>query len=285
VYSHPDKLLKLTDVEKYYFQLLPQHPGKFWLITENKKGKKGLYASKTEFILSPRYDDIQVWESDLFKTELKDKTGLINTQGKILIPAVYDGLNYQNGQIATLKNAKFGLVSLNRTVDIAPAYTALLKKYDPFGKAFIANKNGQYGLVTSANKPITDFIYDEIRYWQYEVALVKQEDIWYLYHFGEKRNTFKPMEEIEYIKQTDDEIVLKVYMDKKYGVLSNTRGLLISCEYDDLRNVGTTEYPLYVGEKNVKEAGILLVFYIDKDGKAIRRQIFDQDKYNSIACE
>jgi hypothetical protein len=42
---------------------------------------------------------------------------------------------------------------------------------------------------------------------------------------------------------------------------------------------------LYVGEKNVKEAGVFLVFYIDKDGKAIRRQIFAHDKYNSIACE
>jgi hypothetical protein len=61
--------------------------------------------------------------------------------------------------------------------------------------------------------------------------------------------------------------------------------MLISCEYDDLRNVGTTDYPLYVGEKNVKEAGVFLVFYIDKDGKAIRRQIFAHDKYNSIACE
>jgi hypothetical protein len=285
VYAQPDKLLKLTDVEKYHFQVLSQHPDQFWLITENKKGKKGIYASKTGAILTPRYDDIQVWESDLFKTELKEKTGLINTQGKILIPAVYDGLNYQNGQIATLKNAKFGLVSLNRAVDIAPSYTALLKKYDAAGKVFIANKNGQYGLVTATNKPITDFIFDEIRYWQNEVALVQQDDTWYLYHFGEKRNTFKPIEEIEYITQTDDEIVLKVYMDKEYGVLSNTRGLLISCEYHDLRNVGTSELPLYVGEKNVKEAGVFLVFYIDKDGKAIRRQIFAHDKYNSIACE
>lgn len=285
VYSYPDKMVKLTDVEKYNFQMLPQSPGQFWLVTENKKGKKGLYASKTEFILSPRYDDIQVWEQDLFKTELKGKTGLINTQGKILIPAVYDGLNYQSGQIATLKNARFGLVSLNHTVDIVPAYTALLKKYDSSGKIFIANKDGLYGLVTAANKPLTDFAFEEIRYWQNEVALVMQDDTWYLYHFIEKRNTFKPMEEVEYVKQTDEEIVLKVYMDKKYGVLSNTKGLLISCEYDDLRNVGTTDYPLYVGEKNVKEAGVLLVFYIDRDGKAIRRQIFDHNRYNSIACE
>jgi hypothetical protein len=277
--------VKLTDVEKYTFQMLSQYPDQYWLITENKKGKKGIYASKTGAILSPRYDDIQVWEPDLFKTELKEKTGLINTQGKILIPAVYDGLNYQNGQIATLKNAKFGLVSFNRSVDISPAYTALLRKYDAAGKVFIANKNGSYGLVTAANKPLTEFDFDEIRYWQDEVALVKQDDTWYLYHVGEKRNIFKPMEEIEYVKQTDDEIILKVYMDNKYGVLSNTRGVLISCEYDDLRNVGTTDYPLYVGEKNVKEAGVFLVFYIDKDGKAIRRQIFAHDKYNSIACE
>ncbi len=285
VYSQPDKLIKLTDVDKYTFQMLPQSLDQFWLITENKKGKKGLYASKTEFTLSPRYDDIQVWEQDLFKTELKGKTGLINTQGKILIPAVYDGLNYQSGQIATLKNSKFGLVNLSHSVDIVPAYTALLKKYDPAGKLFIANKDGVYGLVTASNKPVTEFVFDEIRYWQNDVALVMQDDTWYLYHISEKRNTFKPMEEIEYVKQTDDEIVLKVYMDKKYGVLSNTKGLLIDCEYDDLGNVGTSDYPLYVGEKNVKEAGVFLVFYIDKDGKSIRRQIFDNDRYNRIACE
>lgn len=280
------KLTKLGDFTKVSLQRLPQYPEQVWLLLENKAGKKGIYSIKTGNLLPARYDDIQIWEPDLYRTQLKGKYGLINPQGKMVLPAVYDGLNYQPDKyMAVLKNGKFGLMHLQDKVTIPAQYSTLLKKYDKGGKFFIAGKEGKYGLISVSNQPLSDFVFDEIRFWQYEVALVKQNETWYLYDFVQRRFLFKPMEYIQYVKEEADEIVLKVYIDKMYGILSSAKGLLIDCEYEDLVNVGSEAYPLYLAEKYIDDADVHLVYYINREGKAVRKQLFDQKKYNRILCE
>lgn len=286
VNSRTGKLIKLGNFIKASLQKLPDYSRHAWLVLQNKAGKKGLYASATDLLLSPRFDDIQVWEPELYKIEVNGKYGLINSKGKPVLPPVYDGLDYQpDGTVALLKAQKFGILNRQTSVTIKPQYSTLVKKYDEPGKAFIASKDGKYGLISAKNEPLTEFVYDEIRYWQPDVALVKQGQTWQLYHLTEKRFTFSPMDFIQPIKEDRTEILLKVYMNKSYGILSNTRGMVVSCEYDDLRNVGTPELPLYVGEKYVRDADVYLVFYIDREGKAIRRQLFNQNRYNRIVCE
>jgi hypothetical protein len=283
--SSAGKLNKLPDAEKARLQLLPAYPNQSWIILENKRGKKGIFSVHNGAMLSPRYDNIQVWEPDLFRTELNGKYGLVDAKGKILLPAIYDGLDYRQGMIATLKNGKFGLMNINKSFTIPPQYAALLRNYDQSGRVLIAAKAGKYGLIGTDNKPLSEFVFDEIQFWQNEVALVRQEQTWYLYHFVEKRYIFKPIDFIEYIKQSPEEIVLKVYMDKMYGILSNTKGQVVSCDYEDLVNVGSETFPLYVGEKYIDDADLYLVFYINREGQPMRRQIFNANKYQRMLCD
>lgn len=285
VYSPSGKLIKLQDTEKVKLQSVPAHPAHSWITLQNKKGKKGILDLNTGTLISPRYDDIQVWQPDLYKTALKGKFGLVNAKGKILIPAIYDGLDYQQGMIATLKNGKFGLMNINRKLIIPPQYSALLRKYDQAGQTFIAARQGKYGLIGTDNKPLSEFIFDEIQFWQNEVALVRQQQTWYLYHIIEKRYIYKPMDDISYIHQSPEEIVLKVYIDKMYGILSNIKGQVINCDYEDLANVGSDTLPLYVGEKYIDDADIYLVFYINREGKSMRRQIFNPSNYQRMLCD
>ncbi|QHT67050.1 WG repeat-containing protein [Rhodocytophaga rosea] len=284
-YSPGGKLIKLPEAEKIRLQLLSAYDNQSWIILENKRGKKGILSVQNGALLPPRYDDIQVWEPDLYKTELKGKFGLVNAKGKILLPAIYDGLDYQKGLIATLKNGKFGLMNVSKSFTIPPQYSALLRNYDQSGRVLIAAKAGRYGLIGADNKPLSEFVFDEIQYWQNEVALVRQDQTWYLYHFVEKRYIFKPIDFIEYIKQSPEEIVLKVYMDKMYGILSNTKGQVVSCDYEDLANVGSETFPLYLGEKYIDDADIYLVFYINREGQPMRRQIFNANKYQRMLCD
>jgi hypothetical protein len=42
--------------------------------------------------------------------------------------------------------------------------------------------------------------------------------------------------------------------------------------------------PLYFTEKQVEEAGIYVVIYYDKDGRQLRKQVFETDEYEKIYC-
>jgi hypothetical protein len=284
-YFRPDNFVKLGNFPKISLLRL-ENSAWYWLQVEDKMGRKGLYSPKGAVMLPVRYEKIIPWRGDLFCVQLNGKYGLVNQTGKLMLPPSYSALEYQkDGFIATLRNGKFGLIHMAREINIQPQYDKLLRPFDGSGNLLIAVKGGKQGLINVANEPVSEFAFDEIRYWQYGVALVKQESRWHLYQIGDRKFLFKPIEEFSYVRQDKEEIILKVYADKKYGILSNEKGVVVDFEYDDLRNVGSEKIPFYLAENFVDDADVYLVFYLDRNGKRVHRQLFDEKRYARIICE
>ncbi|MDJ1467496.1 WG repeat-containing protein [Xanthocytophaga flava] len=281
----PDAFLKLGNFVKISLLQLEGQQSRRWILVEDKAGAQGLLSAKGQAILPVKYDKIVLWTPDLIAVEAGGKWGLMDGNGKQILPLLYSALNYENGFVSTLKNGKFGLLHLERGIDIPPQYERLIKPYTDNSLLFVAAKNGKYGFVTADNEPASDFIFDEINYWQYGVALVKKGDQWQFYQIAEKKYTLKPVDAFEYIQQDDKEIIMRLYANKQYGIVSNTRGIVVDLEYDDLRNVGTKEIPFYLGEKYIDTADVYLIFYIDRDGKKVHKQLFDQQRYDRIVCD
>jgi hypothetical protein len=284
-YFRPDNFVKLGSFQKISLLRL-ENSAWYWLQVEDKMGRKGLYSPKGAVVLPVRYEKIIPWRGDLFCVQLNGKYGLVNQAGKLMLPPSYSALEYQkDGFIATLRNGKFGLIHMAREINIQPQYDKLLRPFDGSGNLLIAVKEGKQGLINTANEPVSEFAFDEIRYWQYGVALVKQEGRWHLYQIGDRKFLFKPIEEFSYVRQDKEEIILKVYADKKYGILSNEKGVVVDFEYDDLRNVGSEKIPFYLAENFVDDADVYLVFYLDRNGKRVHRQLFDEKRYARIICD
>ena len=284
-YFRPDNFVKLGSFHKVGLLRL-ENSAWYWLQVEDKAGKKGLYSPKGAVVLPVRYEKIIPWRGDLFCVQLNGKYGLVNQAGKLMLPPSYSALEYQkDGFIATLRNGKFGLIHMGKEINIQPQYDKLLRPYDGSGNLLIAVKDGKQGLINMANEPASEFAFDEIRYWQYGVALVKQEGRWHLYQIADRKLLFKPIEDFSYIRQDKEEIILKVYAGKKYGILSNEKGVVVDFEYDDLRNVGSGQIPFYLAENFVDDADVYLVFYLDRNGKRVHRQMFDEKRYARIICE
>ncbi len=281
----PDVFLKLGNFAKINLLQLEGQPNRKWIVVEDKNGNQGLLSAKGTSVLPVKYNKIEVWTPDYIAVEAGGKWGLVDGNGKQILPMLYNALNYDNGFISTLKNGKFGLLNLTRGIDVAPQYERLIKPYTDNSLLFVTAKSGKYGFVTADNEPVSDFVFDEIHYWQYGVALVKKDDTWHLYHIADKKFTLKPIEEFKYIRKDDKEVIIRVYADKQYGIISNTRGVIADFEYDDLRNVGTAEIPFYLAEKYISNADVYLIFYIDRNGKKVQKQIFDEKRYERIVCE
>ncbi|MBC7921259.1 MAG: WG repeat-containing protein [Ferruginibacter sp.] len=202
------------------------------------------------------------------------------------MPSSFDGLSpLRKAFVATLKNRKFGVIHPQKKLAIAPQYESLLQFYDREGLLFIARKNGRFGLVDRTNREKAPFRFDEIRFWLETVALVRENGQWRLYDFANQRYYLQPFDEISYVRTTESEVVLKVYANRQYGILSSLRGQLIPVEYDDLGNAGDERVPFYVAEKLVDAASVHLLFYFDQNGKLLRKQIFNEEVYAKIVCE
>jgi hypothetical protein len=87
------------------------------------------------------------------------------------------------------------------------------------------------------------------------------------------------------IRDTPDEKLAIIHQPNAFGVVSNKRGLVIPLSFSDLVNVGSPEEPLYFTEKHVEEASVFVVLYYDRNGKFLRREVYQEaEDYEKIYC-
>ena len=126
-------------------------------------GKKWGFVDKRENMpLSPYYDEVKDFNYNCAAVMREGKWGFINKSGKEITKAAYDEVyptRYGN-HIIKAKN-KYGLV--NR--EGVEAINAIYRDVEDLNESVIKIRPfNKYGLVTLTNKPLTEYIYDEIYY-------------------------------------------------------------------------------------------------------------------------
>ena len=262
------------------------YPTKNGFKVKNKDQKYGFFDKKGIKVLNVKYDEIEVWKENIFKIKLNDQTGIIDNKEKIILPPRFDGLSQiENGYIATIQKGKFGIIQLKNKISISPEFESLPYLYDKKQKLFIVKKKGKLGWISEKNEKLSEFKFDEIQYWQPSVALVRIDEFWHFYNISTKEILFKPIEKLFFSKDYNKQKSIKVLVENKYGLISNQSGVVIDLEYNSLNNIGTAENPFYVAEKYIKDVDVYLLYYINKEGKTIRKQVLTQDLYEKISCE
>ena len=91
----------------------------------------------------------------------EDKYGIVNSQGKTIIPFIYDEYadDTDNGLVTVSLNGKFGIIDLNNNI-VIPFEYEVIRNYLP--ENIVAKKNGKYGLINLNNENASDFIYDDL---------------------------------------------------------------------------------------------------------------------------
>lgn len=231
-----------------------------------------------------QYEKIQYAGDGLFIVGKKDKKGLIDSKGQPVIPIEYDAIgSVSDGGVSMLKNMKFGYYDVASKKLIKPQYE---KNVNRFNRSFLtAFKEGYYGFIDIQNKPAGKFEFQEIRYWNDSLAWVKKEGNWMMIDVYQKKVVHADIRQFTMIRDAADEKLAIVRQKDFYGVLSNTRGVVIPITFTDLVNIGSADEPLYFTEKHVSEASIFVVIYYDENGKFLRREVYeDADDYELIYC-
>lgn len=264
-------------------EFIPGNDSTSYLLVENSKKMTVYNARGNSLFTIPSVDRLQYAGQGHFQVIKKEKKGLINQNGKTIVPAEYDAIgNVSNGVISILRGMKFGFYDLKTKKLVKPEYDKNIVPF--FDNVFVAFKGGSSGFIDSGNKPLSEFVYSEIRPWSDSVALVKRNDLWSLYHVYKKQELFGGIASFKIIRDEPEDKLFIIKKENQLGVISNTRGQVLPVNFSDIVNVGSDEIPVYFTEKHVEEASIFVVIYYDSAGTMLRKEVYEQEDYERIYC-
>ncbi len=152
-------------------------------------------ANSTEWLVPPQYDQIEFYTPELYKIVKNGKSGLLNTEGKIVLNPDYDLiLDFYDG-IAVFGNYTSdgavikGTVNEENIINLCSGHYYLLNDYPFYSEGFIPvlDESGLYGYLDESCRPAFKFSKDETRPFSEGLAAVGEgDDFHWLTTTGEK---------------------------------------------------------------------------------------------------
>ena len=288
-YFFSEELTDLSKYEQLTIQLTEtldknaEQSQSAFVITKDRRGLFGVLNTSGKTIITNKFNKIDAVDGNLFIVERYGKKGIVNLEGKTLVPLKYEGIVRKENGFALLNNKKFGFYSPEKEATIDANYDMLLKPYGDTNSIFIAKK-GSYGIIDVKSDVVVDFQFENLEYWTKDIALVKHQNKWKLYDLKNKYFIPEVFDTFERLKQDTNETIIVTYRSSGYGVLSSKHGRIIPEEYSSIENLGTKDRPLYFVERDVAQAGLYILLYIDEKGSVIKKQVLKEEDYYKIAC-
>ena len=199
---------------------------------------KELYEGydKIEAIQNVDSDGNLFYEKNTFKVSKNSKYGLINFNGKELLPCEYDEIypikNISNSFI-TIKDNKKGLVDSTGSIIIENLYSdiqALGKKYE--NGYIVKNDSSKYGIINYNKKQVLECKYTEIAHiYGNNTYVVKENGNWEV--IDESGNVLLKDKFDEIVSIDNSYVIIK--NNEKYGVISTSGEEKIKPEYQSLK--------------------------------------------------
>lgn len=253
-----------------------------YFMLSNSKDFRKIYNEFGREILSATFNDVVALEPNMIRLQ-KRNAALADSTGHYLLNFVYDGIgSNEGGYVSTLDKGKFGVINPAKKINIVPEYEKLL---EPYSDTLLVAVKGRYkGFINSKNKVLTAFEFDEVKYFNDSIALVRIDDEWMLENIRNEEILYERIVDYKIIDVGKEDKTLFITTQSGQGIYSETLGQIIEPTYTFIKILGTQKDPVYFAVKLVAEANIYVVIYYDKKGNKLFTQSFRQEEYFKIAC-
>lgn len=181
-----------------------------------------------------------IWyEENILRIKKGEKYGLINEEGKELLPIQYDEIVATKGiknSLKIKKDGKYGIANTDGKIIIEPQYADITNLGNDDKSGFIIkNEQDKYGIVNYSNTQILETKFEEIyNVYGNDMYVVKDEGKQKLVSKDGNVILQEGFNEIkEILKNKDNGIIFA--KDAKYGVMKTSGEILINAEYDELK--------------------------------------------------
>ena len=195
--------------------------------------------------------DGNVWyEENILRIQKDGKYGLIDFNGKELVPAEYEEITLLSGidnSILIKKDGKVGLVNDNGSIIIEPNYKEIKNLGNTYKEGYITiNEDNKYGVISATKKQILENKFDEIsQIYLKDYYLVKENGTQKL--IDSKQNTIIT-EGFDEIKSATSNGVIFV-KNGLYGEMNESGEAIIEAKYQELSEVKSGIYIAKLNDK------------------------------------
>ncbi len=253
-----------------------------YFMLSNAKNFRKIYNQYGREILASTFNEVTALGPNMLRLQ-KRNAALADSTGHYLLNFVYDGIGSNDrGYVSVLDKGKVGVINPAKQINIPPAYEKLLEPYSD--TVLIATKDRYKGFINNKNEVLTAFEFDEVKYFNDSIALVRIDNEWLLENIKNEDILYDRIEDFEIIDVGNEDKTLFITTSTGKGIYSESLGQVIEPTYTSIRILGTKIDPIYFAVKLVAEANIYVVIYYDKKGNKLFTQSFRQEEYFKIAC-
>ncbi len=127
-----------------------------------KNGKKEFFITKNNLKLEGNFDEVKIFSFGSAGVRKNKKWGFIDEKGKLIIPFVYDKVEYFtiNGLCPVVKNGKAGFINKSGKEIIPVIYDDA--RSEQLDDIVIVKKNKKWAFFNNQGKQLSDFIFDNV---------------------------------------------------------------------------------------------------------------------------
>lgn len=199
--------------------------------------------SKVEAIYNQDKSNNLWYEKNILKVQKDNKYGLINLDGKELLPCEYDEIKAVLGVknvLQTTKDGKLGIVDNTGKIIIKNEFDQIDTITDKYEDGFIVKlDNGKYSILSTTGETAVEGEFEDVK----KVAgnkmyVVKQDGTWKIIDKDGKTYLDNEFDDVKQINLGN--VVVK--KDNKYGIVSVENEVKLDYQYDDLTFIFTDTY-------------------------------------------
>lgn len=204
-----------------------------------------LFTGYDNIIAVQNFDENNnLWfEENTLKVQKDGKFGLINLDGKEILPCEYDSITTLKGiknSIIVKKDSKVGLVNTDGTIIVPVEYSDILAITEDYKNGYIVkNTESKYGVIKSDGQIALECKYDDIKHiTENSMYIVKLDGSWKV--SLEDGTSYLEGKVANAISMNNGNVI--VNNNGKYGVLNIQTDLKIPSEYELLAYVFEDKY-------------------------------------------
>jgi hypothetical protein len=151
-------------------------------------GKAGIINEEGKIIIPIEYENVLDFKNNMFTAEKESKWGIIDTGNNVIIPFEYGRIRHFENDLALITTKGTGYVNMDNKIIIEPQYSFNLSG-DFFNGIALIKKDNQYGFINKNNQIVIPVTYDNALPFEGKETIVQKDGFsFFINQKGEKTN-------------------------------------------------------------------------------------------------
>ena len=238
---------------------------------------KEIYNREGELMFESNFDRIDLLTDSLFKITIKNKQGIWDSKGNVIIPIDYDFIEQKNHLAQLLKNGNITGFDLDNNIKLPNEYQGLFEQLGPY---YLTKKESLKGLINRDGNAIIDFKYQKIKPINDSLFWVKTDSSWSLIT-DQQKNILNGISTYSLLFKN----VFLYVKNNKYGLIYGDQSIHYPAEYDAIQSILHHDNPIFQFEIFIASAPLHIVITKDFSGYLIHSQTYKPNEYEQMVCD